>query len=437
MRASLLFLAAGMVVLAAGCSSGKTDSSVVSTEKIEISKEPVTLTLFNYAGISELTFRTLIEEPIRKKYPHITVKLTDKDFGLAELVANGNPPDLIHATNGAQVQALIDLKLYMDLTPLVQKHQFDLSMFKDGVVEDIRRLSPDRKEIIGLPANNNMAALYYNKDIFDKFGVPYPRDGMTWDETYELAKVLTRQDGNVAYRGFTMQHTLLLNNNQLSLRLLDPATDKPLQHQDQWVRLFRNWKRFFEIPGNEMTDQTYGTGSNDFLKVRTVAMSAWGNSVVAIEAMNDPSFNWDMVTLPVFPEAPGVATQMHAPLFIISPTTKHVEQAFQVVQEMFSAEVQLQSVRTGRPSLMKDTVYNQEFGKDLKALAGKNLHAFTGMKPASQPEQISTYELVARNAFNNQFKEFVLGLKDLNTALRTATEQMIIDIEAEKAKRIK
>lgn len=435
MRASGMFLAALALVLLAGCGSDKKDSSSATPLEPKLSKDPVTLTFYNYAGISDLTFQTLIEEPIKKKYPYITIKMTEKGMSLPDLVASGNPPDLIHATNGVALQAVIDLKLYADLTPLMKRHKFDLSIFKDGVIEDIRRQSANPNEIVGLPANNNMAALYYNKDIFDKFGVPYPRDGMTWDETYQLAKLLTRQDAGVAYRGFTMQHTLLLNNNQLSLRLLDPVTDKPLQNQDEWARLFQNWKRFFEISGNELTDKTYGSGSNDFLKIRNVAMAAWGNSVVGIETMNDPSFNWDMVTLPVFPEAPGVSTQMHTPLFIISPTTKHMDQAFQVVAEMFSTDVQLQSVRTGRPSLMKDAIYNQEIGTDLRSMAGKNKRAFADMKPASYPDRLSSYELVARTAFNNQFKEYLLGLKDLNTALRIATDQMTKDVEAEKAKR--
>jgi multiple sugar transport system substrate-binding protein len=55
----------------------------------------------------------------------------------------------------------------------------------------------------GMPVSTTSGALFHNKDLFDKFGVPYPKDGMTWDVLYELAKKMTRNEGGVQYKGFT------------------------------------------------------------------------------------------------------------------------------------------------------------------------------------------------------------------------------------------
>lgn len=45
------------------------------------------------------------------------------------------------------------------------------------------------------PVVNNTMSLYYNKDLFDKFGVSYPKDGMTWDEVLELNRQLDKNGG--------------------------------------------------------------------------------------------------------------------------------------------------------------------------------------------------------------------------------------------------
>jgi multiple sugar transport system substrate-binding protein len=43
----------------------------------------------------------------------------------------------------------------------------------------------------GLPFATNCTALFYNKDILDDAGVPYPDENTTWDEFHEMAKKLT------------------------------------------------------------------------------------------------------------------------------------------------------------------------------------------------------------------------------------------------------
>lgn len=436
-RGTILTLFAALLAVVAGC--GSTDSAKNAGDQKGaddkppiVSTEPVTLTFYNLAGIGDLTFQTLIEAPIKKKYPHITLTHIKNGKGttLGDLLAAGTPPDIIHATT-TQLQAVLDVGLQSDMTELIKRHKFDLSIFQNGVMDSIRKLSP-KGEIYGLPANNNTAALYYNKDIFDQFGVPYPKDGMTWDDALEVAKKVTRTNNGVQYRGMQMSHSFLLDANPLSLNILDPATDMPLQNTEKWKSLFENWKRFYEIPGNQLTEQNYGSGQNDFMKERTVAMYVANNLVIAIEQAKDPSFNWDMVTMPVFKEAPGTATQMIAPLFMLTPTVKHKDVAFQVVAEMFADSVQKESALTGRPTLMKNDEIKKDIGRDLEALKGKNVaQAFNGNKLAPIPN-FSQYEAKARPILNRAYQQYVLGQKDVNTALREAAEQIKAAVEAEK-----
>lgn len=48
--------------------------------------------------------------------------------------------------------------------------------------------------VYGFPCNVNANAIWFNKDVFDRSGVPYPKPGWTWPEFIEIAKKLTIRD---------------------------------------------------------------------------------------------------------------------------------------------------------------------------------------------------------------------------------------------------
>ncbi|MDF2715158.1 MAG: extracellular solute-binding protein family 1 [Paenibacillus sp.] len=91
----------------------------------------------------------------------------------------------------------------LDITELVRKHKLDLNRFEPASLQIMRQMNGGK--LNALPINLLYLVLVYNKDIFDKFGEPYPRDGMTWEEAVQIAKKLTRNDAGVQYMGFGNQ----------------------------------------------------------------------------------------------------------------------------------------------------------------------------------------------------------------------------------------
>lgn len=85
-----------------------------------------------------------------------------------------------------------------------------------------------------LPLFRNIQATFYNKGIFDKFGVPYPKDGMTYDEAIELAKKVTRSVDGVQYYGLFPGNPAI-QLGQLSQTFLDGKTDEPLLSSDNFA----------------------------------------------------------------------------------------------------------------------------------------------------------------------------------------------------------
>ncbi|MGO8041099.1 extracellular solute-binding protein, partial [Rhizobium leguminosarum] len=55
-----------------------------------------------------------------------------------------------------------------------------------GLIEE---LTIDGK-IYSLPFRSDFLVVYYNKDIFDKAGVPYPTNDMTWAQFDEIGDCL-------------------------------------------------------------------------------------------------------------------------------------------------------------------------------------------------------------------------------------------------------
>lgn len=67
----------------------------------------------------------------------------------------------------------------------------------DEISEAARETASPGGRTIGIPALVDNLALFYNKTLFDRAGLPYPTDTMTWDEFRTTAKKLSDPSKNV------------------------------------------------------------------------------------------------------------------------------------------------------------------------------------------------------------------------------------------------
>jgi multiple sugar transport system substrate-binding protein len=436
-RASLISLifAAGLLMLT-GCGNGGSTEQVNGTDiagaKTEsgskppaqnFSTDPVTLDIL--ASTTELNFDTMLIQPVKKKYPFITLNIIQKGKGnsVQELITSGQLPDLITDWTGG-LTGKKQFGIFFDITPLLKSHNVDLNRFQPNVVEAMRT-SADNNEIYGLPFNSQLFLMFYNKDIFDKFGVPYPKDGLTWDETIEIAKKVTRLDGGTQYRGLdpdTIQRVAL----SLSQNVVNGKTDKPEVNNEQWKRVFELGKRMFAIPGNQLTKNAF----DDFAKDRRLAMLASYNRFAQFKEPSETGLNWDIAQYPSFSDKPNTYGLSNPWMMLITSTSKHKDQAMQVLEVLTSDEVQLVNARTEAklPPLVNPEMQKQ-FGADVPYLKGKHIASIFKSQPAPAPAY-SDYYSKAVSLVVKSFNEYNAGKKDVNTALREAEEninQMIRD----------
>ncbi|TMV49592.1 extracellular solute-binding protein [Paenibacillus mesophilus] len=413
----------------AACSGGEKKEEARPAENRP--KEPVTLTIYDpNAKADPALFMENYGNAIQKKFPYITVKYisspdTSPETHIENRIAAGEPIDIMFNVGSINHYRLIStFKLEYDMTGLIKSTGYDLSRLEPSAVKAVQDFS--KGGMYAFPYRMVVSGMMYNKDLFDKFGKAYPKDNMTWDETYELAKTMTRVEGGTQYRGFITQFETA-SQNQLSVPFVDPKTDKALLNTDErWSRFVKNWTRFYEIPGNMSKENDFGSINNLFVKDKVAAMYAYNLPATQLDV------NWDVVTLPEFSDRRGIGPQSLLTLVYVTSTSKHKEAAFDAISVLTSDEVQM---HLAKKALAFPVINNQAvkdaYGQEATFLQGKNVRALLKNKPAD-PIPASPYHRYASAAFGKYMYHLSKGTVDVNTALRTMTEEA--DKEIEKAK---
>jgi multiple sugar transport system substrate-binding protein len=428
----LAIIAFMLFPLLSACSEGgKKQAGEEENKPPEISTEPATLKFAISMGwLGENEFQTYFEGPVKKRFPHISFEIYDMskpEFSLDKLVGSGIIPDLV-MTASPIIYRFTGMGMEYNIEPLIKKFNLDLSKYNPNAVESVKT-SSQIPYLTGLPWTLHFSALYYNKDIFDKFGVPYPKDGMTWEDARELARKVTRTEGNVQYRGLEPDKSTRVAS-VLSYGFVDPKTEKAIVNTDGWKRVFELLKSIYDIPGNG-GPKLANAGYDQFVKNRTLAMLTSVNYLPNLNSV--PDLNWDMAQYPSFPELPGVGIQVDEWILHITAQSKYKDQAFQVIATVLSDEVQMEVARNARfPVLMGKNV-QEVFGANMPNLKGKRLEVAFKSQPA-KALPVSIYDSYAEPYMANLINAVVKGDKDINTILREAEEAINKNIEANKVK---
>ncbi|MDF2657984.1 MAG: extracellular solute-binding protein family 1 [Paenibacillus sp.] len=428
-RQSLLYttLIVGGLLITSGCGReadvGKTPDNPAGSLA---GGEPVTLTLFAHGILRDQDFIDYMQEPIKKKYPNVTLRKVDADkqVTMANLIAAGDIPDLVWLglTN---LQQLTDLNVPSNLEPLVHKHQFDLKRLDPQVVKSIRSYT-DKGELVYLPFRTYAFGLHYNKSIFDKFGAEYPRNGMTWDEVIELARKVTRTENGVAYRGLNAGTALNRMQSQLSLPYVDPQTDKALVSSDDgWRRLFQTFQDIYGIPGNYPSGATFGDGAKAFLDTKTLAMFPQLlllNNLDLAKAASE-GFQWGVVSYPTFKDKPGTGPGLFSDGFVIPHGSKHPDQAFEVMAYLLTDEMQKVYSEKGNMSALVNPDIHKRLYAESPLSKGVDIAALLAVRSAD-PHEKTIYDEKGRVIVTKHLEAYFTGKVDMNTAMRMANDEL-------------
>jgi multiple sugar transport system substrate-binding protein len=116
----------------------------------------------------------------------------------------GVGPDLFNAYAAFQASAFIQAGIAWDITEPMKAAGIDV---RNVTWPATHSFTIRDGRVYGFPYAAHTDALFFNKDLFDRQGIPYPKGVLQRDEFLELARKLTVQDekGRVRHFGFLLR----------------------------------------------------------------------------------------------------------------------------------------------------------------------------------------------------------------------------------------
>ncbi len=165
-----------------------------------------TLTVSNWADWSEQRLEDAYVHRFAALHPGVGVVLDAVTNGpeyrdrILTSIAAGAPPDVVQLDN-IDIPAFVNAGVLTDLSPYLERVGLHASDFEPRVLEIFRR----GPALYAIPKDYTPMVIAYNKNLFDRAGLPYPSSDWTWDEFVAAARKLTRDtdgDGTVDQWGF-------------------------------------------------------------------------------------------------------------------------------------------------------------------------------------------------------------------------------------------
>ncbi|MCC6444355.1 MAG: extracellular solute-binding protein [Armatimonadetes bacterium] len=162
--------------------------------------------------------------------PHSDLKLDPNNTGMEKVIVQslaGVGPDLFDCYNAFQLSAYVRSGIAWDVTARFRELEAtdpEAHLKLEDMWAAVHPNILHEGRIYGFPTNAATNAVWFNKDIFDRYRVPYPKGPWTWEQFLKIAKRLTIRDGKgrVKVFGLLMNWDWYLGVIQWGGRLYTP-----------------------------------------------------------------------------------------------------------------------------------------------------------------------------------------------------------------------
>jgi len=193
-----LALGAGVPAVAAalGAMEGRAETFAATT--------PTQLTFGSWGSLDEQITINQVLKVFMQRYPTIDVQPQYTSFAdyfvklNADLVSR-SIPDVMFLT---YVPTYASKGALQDIRAMSRQHGKNLSTYTPGELF----LFEWNGGLYGVPRDNDTKVIFYNRALFRAAGVPYPKDGWSWDDLRATAKRLTKGSGaRISQYGFAYE----------------------------------------------------------------------------------------------------------------------------------------------------------------------------------------------------------------------------------------
>lgn len=424
-------------------------SLVAGCTKKDESLENGTLEVL-YDGDEEW-FQDKYGELFTAKYPNVDIKV----ISTRSLHTSGtysretfkkyideNNPDVLVLNTTEYVWLNEENDLY-DLTDSVYGQGFDSDQIHPSVLENLK-IKGDGK-LYGLAPTFYSTALFYNKDIFDSFGIPYPTDKMTWDEVMSLAQRFVDADKTVygisqSFRNDPFNFAKNIADYK-GVSLYDSKRELILLSSPEWNQIFELIVNAYksgavyepkdEAEAREISQEEILRQQNVFLLGES-AMTVDNYYLVNMIDKAAQPVNWDVVTLPIDSKNPNTTNAFFiSDIFAIHQKTSNLKLSRKLI-EFVNGDDFAKILGKSSVELISRTEY-------IKNNDNKNLEAFYELKPGDnmyrnyQELPQGLYSAISEIA-NRELYDVISDKKILSDALTTIQADSEIALEALKMK---
>lgn len=272
------------------------------------------------------------------------------DQALKRTLEEANP-DLV-ILNPRMYRSAADQGLLSNLEQYAKRHGFDLAPLSASML-DVARNNQDGK-LFGLCPIFRAFAVFYNKSLFQRYGVTLPDREMSWDELLQLASRFANptdlEIGTIGLHVIGIQQPYdLMNLIALTegLQVYDRSTDRLLFDSDGWrklifdiVAVYRNGT-FPSISGDNNLQDGVVTKEDmersDLFGQGRAAMAIAGSETLSRYEQQKLPFEWGLLPGPVQTRDRGKGGFIQVDtLFGIPNNSAHSEEAWRIIASLMS-----------------------------------------------------------------------------------------------------
>lgn len=144
-------------------------------------------------GSENLDIQRRIAAAFEARHPGVRVQVEAYGAGFNQKLSAAfgahNPPDLMLMWNFPLYHRVLE--------PLDAYQSRDAAFASADLVPGLLRFASVDGRLYGVPAGFTSQVIYYNKDMFDRAGLAYPKPDWSWDDLRALALKLSRADAKV------------------------------------------------------------------------------------------------------------------------------------------------------------------------------------------------------------------------------------------------
>ncbi|GIO14861.1 hypothetical protein J19TS2_44160 [Cohnella xylanilytica] len=309
------------LILAASLASGCTESKKELFDKSEHA------TLKVLGDGDERSFYSTYGDDFNQEYPNVEfefVSFQDMASGqTTEEFIKAESPDIVIAQR-YNYPELSRSGLLADLSPFVKRDEYDLSTFSAPVLDLLR--ATDGETLYGLAPYFNSLALFYNAALFSQFGIDPPRDGISWEQLFQLAQRFPSDAGvsglsfDGTSRPLTSLGTLFLQVGKTKgLRATAPESTQPLINSEPWqaaanlvIDAYRSGtlaiddSRAMLAPDDAVKKNEFASGRSAMTIGGFATLQLIDRSLFPLEGVNPVDYG--IVAMPVDPAKPDVGS---------------------------------------------------------------------------------------------------------------------------------